>query len=243
MNCHYVMWYGVAFTLVAIFSVVLVCMCLGARGGYSWAYLIWNHKAIVDMWNPSSADLLSIPEPQGFSLRWQLSLCLILSVLYFDLWRQLHPQTASLQNEADECGGCEWQSEIGSDFSEEPLSVVAVWLEAHVNLTGCCCASSSCTKDTSRKMWRGKQPVLLFVTNSPTATVKNNGICCLLAAPVRRHKYVSTTDLWFVLFEMTDGGINWMCLSLALFICHIFFQIFRKHKWLDIEMGQMDYRI
>ena len=33
-----------------------------------------------DMWNPNSAELLSIPEPQGFSLRWQLSLSFSLSL-------------------------------------------------------------------------------------------------------------------------------------------------------------------
>lgn len=51
------------------------CVCLFLSEGriqLSMSYL----RSQKNVWNPNSAELLSIPEPQGFSLRWQLRPCL-----------------------------------------------------------------------------------------------------------------------------------------------------------------------
>lgn len=66
--------FSVTYEIVCVFKgaslCASVCVCLyQERIQLSMTYL----RSHSTMWNPSSTELLWIPEPQGFSLWWQLS--------------------------------------------------------------------------------------------------------------------------------------------------------------------------
>lgn len=66
------------FACVCTFLFMSICVSVyifflsEGRIQLSMSYL----RSQKNVWNPNSAELLSIPEPQGFSLRWQLRPCL-----------------------------------------------------------------------------------------------------------------------------------------------------------------------
>lgn len=107
---------------VAVLMLVFVCVISSeGRIQLSASYL----RSHNDVWNPNSAELLSIPEPQGFSLWWQLSLPLSLSPLRLSACRCLSlthslcsflslktvtSTHSSLRKAAEKCGGWDWQS-------------------------------------------------------------------------------------------------------------------------------------
>lgn len=105
-----------------MFRYACVCVFLSEGRIQLKASYLTSHN---NVWNPNSAELLSIPEPQGFSLRWQLSpLCSPLSQSSY-IHRRQACRMLQINVEA-ETG--EVRNRQG--LLRKRLLIVAVWLEA-----------------------------------------------------------------------------------------------------------------